>query len=276
MFLLNKMKNKNIIVAHVNYHKREDSNYDQEVVENFCQKNNIPLFILEYDSKTHNKDLNNFQAWARKFRYLYFQKIYRENSCNALYIAHHKDDFLETAFLQKQQCKKVNYWGMKKKNFLYGMNIVRPLLFTFWKKRIAKINQKKNIKYAIDSSNEENIYSRNKVRNYLKNKSFLFKFYFFWLFRIKNLFLILKNKKVDFQLKQWKKQNWDIAFLQKQPNQKSLIFNFIHSHYPDVELSDKKIEGILQFLFAKERTGNFNLGKNQKIIKKKYKILVDY
>lgn len=38
MFLLNLLKNKNIIVAHVNYNKRETSKVDEEIVVDFCKK----------------------------------------------------------------------------------------------------------------------------------------------------------------------------------------------------------------------------------------------
>ena len=40
MFLLDKIRRLefNLVVAHVNYHKRSGSNQDEELVRNYCQK----------------------------------------------------------------------------------------------------------------------------------------------------------------------------------------------------------------------------------------------
>lgn len=57
MFLLEKYKDKNIVVAHINYQKRPDSHIDQKIVENFCQKNNILCEIYMVEEKANN----NFQ-----------------------------------------------------------------------------------------------------------------------------------------------------------------------------------------------------------------------
>lgn len=272
MYLLNHYKNKNIIVAHVNYHKRNDSNYDQEIVESFCKKYNIPFFLLEFSNQ---KISENFQNWARKFRYSFFEKIYNENNCNYLLVAHHKDDFLETIFLQKNKNKKINYWGIKKKNQLFNMNIKRPFLFKKWKKSIEKYNQKKNIPYATDSSNNENIYLRNQIRINLSSKTKIWKNFIIWKYKVKNYFLLLKNYKNQKILEKWEKTNFDISFLEQQKKQKEILFLFLHKYYENLKLSDNKMEGILSFLFGKERTGSFNLGKNQKLIKKKYKIFLN-
>ena len=75
MFLLNLLKNKNIIVAHVNYNKRETSKVDEEIVVDFCKKNNIKYFVLNL--KKHNEQ-GNFQNIARIQRYEFFKKIYDE------------------------------------------------------------------------------------------------------------------------------------------------------------------------------------------------------
>ena len=40
MFLLDKMRclNFDFVVAHINYHKREESNQDEKLVKEYCQK----------------------------------------------------------------------------------------------------------------------------------------------------------------------------------------------------------------------------------------------
>ena len=46
MFLLNQYKKKDIVVAHVNYNKRTDSNIDEQIVRDFCLLHNIKLEVL--------------------------------------------------------------------------------------------------------------------------------------------------------------------------------------------------------------------------------------
>ena len=96
MYLLWHLKKLDVIVVHVNYHKRIDSDNDQKIVEEFCKTYNIPFEVLEITS--HNEK-GNFQAIARQERYDFYKKIYQKYNCNYLLLAHHKDDFIETGML---------------------------------------------------------------------------------------------------------------------------------------------------------------------------------
>ncbi len=51
MFLLNEYKKSNIIVAHVNYNLRKSSTRDQKIVEDFCNKHNIEVRVLNITKK---------------------------------------------------------------------------------------------------------------------------------------------------------------------------------------------------------------------------------
>ena len=56
MALLDIMQKKGyrIIVCHVNYHLRNDSDLDQKTVEDYCKKHNIRCFVAkEIDSKQY-------------------------------------------------------------------------------------------------------------------------------------------------------------------------------------------------------------------------------
>ena len=54
--------------------------------------------------------------------------------------------------------KEVNYWGIKKKNFFYNMNIIRIFLFKYFKEEIINLLNKKNIYFVIDFLNSKDIY----------------------------------------------------------------------------------------------------------------------
>ena len=42
-----------------------------------------------------------FESVARKFRYNFFAKIYNNEKASGLFVAHHKDDVIETYLLKK-------------------------------------------------------------------------------------------------------------------------------------------------------------------------------
>ena len=74
MALLHKLtsyKNK-FVVCHVNYKTRNESDYEENMVRDFCKKNN---FIFEYNVVKKN-NIANFQDSARVFRYTFFKEMY--------------------------------------------------------------------------------------------------------------------------------------------------------------------------------------------------------
>ena len=65
-------------IAHINYHLRnEDSNLDQKLVSDFCEKHKIPFHLYEV-SENDNQPENSIQNWARELRYDFFFKILEE------------------------------------------------------------------------------------------------------------------------------------------------------------------------------------------------------
>lgn len=134
MFLLNLYKKKNIVVAHVNYHKRSDSNIDENIVKDFCIKNNIPFELLSVKEKPKG----NFQSWARDIRYNFFKEVYIKYKCKELVIGHHMDDFLETAIMQQKTGRTPRFFGIRKKKIINEMNINRPFISLYWKTQDRK------------------------------------------------------------------------------------------------------------------------------------------
>ena len=62
MFLLDNMRKEGykIIVAHVNYQKRKESNYDENLVRNYCQEYSLSLEVKLIDN-SHYLTQRNFQ-----------------------------------------------------------------------------------------------------------------------------------------------------------------------------------------------------------------------
>jgi len=104
MFLLDKMRlgRYNLVVAHVNYKKRENSDYDEKLVRNYCQKYSLPCEVYQFQGSEYSS-ISNFQDKARRIRYDFCQELAQKYQTKHIVVAHHLDDHLETYLLQKQR-----------------------------------------------------------------------------------------------------------------------------------------------------------------------------
>lgn len=163
MALLSMCKDQNleIEVAHVNYHKRDSANRDENIVFKFCKKNKIKFHCYDFDPESVK---GNFQAQARIARYQFFKEVCEKRKLDAVLVAHHMDDLIETYFMQKEKQLGVDTYGLKRVNNLYGVIVIRPLL-KYTKKQLEDYCVKNDIEYGIDESNLENHYKRNIVRH---------------------------------------------------------------------------------------------------------------
>ena len=153
-------KGMDIIVAHVNYQKRESAWRDEEIVRDFCKLHHVPFFVKYCDPKYKG----NFQAYARKFRYEFFKELCETYHCNSVLVAHHQDDLLETYMMQKQRKSIPFIYGLANKVKHHGVLIERPILY-MTKKECYEYCHENHIPYGEDESNFTNDYLRNKLRN---------------------------------------------------------------------------------------------------------------
>ena len=93
--------NLKIAVAHVNFQLRaQEGDAETQLVTQFCEKNKIPIYVLKKDTKkyaTTNK--LSIQQAARAIRYDFFKKLTLENAINYVITGHHKQDNIETFFI---------------------------------------------------------------------------------------------------------------------------------------------------------------------------------
>jgi bifunctional protein TilS/HprT len=155
-----------IALAHVNYRKRQESDDEQKQLEAYAQKFNLPLeaYVLSEPLK------GNFQAEARKLRYDFFTKVAEKYNITTLLTGHHNDDHLESALFQFNRKAMVRYYGIRQKTKLFGLEVIRPML-SLSKEDILKENHDRHIPFALDASNETQIYTRNKIRAQIKKLS---------------------------------------------------------------------------------------------------------
>ncbi len=271
MVLANLYKEKNVILAYVNYNIREDTHIDQKIVEDFAQKNNLKLEKLILNKNEIIKE--NFENWARNIRYSFFKKIYKKYNCSELLIAHHKDDFLETCLMQEKKNSNKLFYGIKKVNYLFGMKINRPLLFRYWKSEIYDFAQKNNIKYHDDYTNFDDKYERNKIRNELKtwnSSQKQTKLDYFLSINKVNEQLIEDIKK---EYKEWIKSLFDVKKFLNFTQKAEILTIFINKRAKNINLNQKILNNLISFIESKENQNKcFLLSNNWMLIKKNNKL----
>ncbi|QVK06882.1 tRNA lysidine(34) synthetase TilS [Mycoplasma mycoides] len=160
----------NLVVCHVNYNFRSDSNNDQMIVTNLCKQLNLKLEILNIN-KDYSLLKQNFESWARVQRYDFFNMIASKYQIYNLLVAHNLNDLIETYLLQLQRNNLVDYYGLKPVSHYKNLVVYRPLLDIKKSQIINYLNTNK-ISYAIDSTNSDTKYQRNKIRATLNENNF--------------------------------------------------------------------------------------------------------
>lgn len=168
MALLDMLKNHNfnLVVAMVNYKTRDESDSEEELVRKYCANNNIKCYVEIFD----NKYKGNFESVARKFRYNFFAKIYNNEKASGLFVAHHKDDVIETYLLKKRRNVINKSYLINEHTIINKMDVYRPLIHNFYKNDLEEYCKNNNISYGIDKTNFMDIHTRNIIRKQIGNQ----------------------------------------------------------------------------------------------------------
>lgn len=156
-----KKENLNLIVAHVNYGLRgQDSERDEKLVRELSQKLGLKVLVKKYYAK---KKAGNPEELMRDFRYSFFEEIRKKYRFDKVVVAHTLDDRVETFLMNLIRGSGIRgLISLKEKRD----RIIRPLL-EVKKSEIVTWLKKKNIKFRIDKSNQDNSFYRNSIRNEL-------------------------------------------------------------------------------------------------------------
>ena len=152
-----------VICAHVNHLIRVDSTEDEQYVENMCEKMGIKCYVKRENIEELAKEQKKgTEEVGRKIRYDFFDEIAKKENANKIAIAHNMNDNAETMLLNI-----IRGTGMQGLEGIqaeeYG-KYIRPLI-NCAREEIEEYCEKNNLQPRIDSTNKENIYKRNIVRN---------------------------------------------------------------------------------------------------------------
>lgn len=165
------LKEKNISydihAAHINHMIREDAKHDEIVARKNANRLNVPFHLLEFDVLNEAKSLKiGTEECGRKIRYEFFENVKKQVNATKIATAHNAGDNAETVVLNFIRGAGIS--GLSGMNFLSN-DLIRPIL-NISKQDIIEYLNNNNIEFAIDKTNLENDYTRNKIRNDLIKK----------------------------------------------------------------------------------------------------------
>ncbi len=154
-----------IISAHINHLIRKDSTEDEQYVENMCKNMGIKCYVKRADvEKIAKEQKKGSEEVGRKIRYDFFDEVARKENANKIAIAHNMKDNAETMLLNIIRGSGLTgLEGIQAEE--YG-KYIRPLI-NCTREEIEEYCEKNNLQPRIDSTNKENIYRRNIIRNKL-------------------------------------------------------------------------------------------------------------
>lgn len=148
--------------VHCNFHLRgAESDRDETFVRDLCRKEHVPLEVVHFDTIAYAaRHKMSIEMAARELRYEAFETLRREQEAEAIAVAHHRDDSVETLLLNLIRGTGIN--GLKGIRPRNGY-VIRPLLAVS-RQDIADYLERIGQAYVTDSTNLHDDYTRNKVR----------------------------------------------------------------------------------------------------------------
>ena len=150
------------VAAHCNFHLRNDeSDADADFAQQTTEALGLPFRRIDFDTAdyAHQNGVSTEMA-ARTLRYEWFETLRRELGAEAIAVAHHRDDNVETVLLNLIRGTGLSgLCGMRPRNG----HIVRPLL-SVDRHQIVRWLADRHLPFRTDSSNASDVYRRNFVR----------------------------------------------------------------------------------------------------------------
>ena len=155
-----------MVVAHVDHMFRGQESYEDAMfVKNVCEQNSIPFEMAQVNVPERMKLTgNSSELEARETRYEFFATVMEKYGYSYLALGHHGDDQIETILMRltRGSTGRARAGIPVTRPFANGV-IFRPFL-SLTKVELEQYCQKHHLEPRIDSTNEKDIYSRNRFR----------------------------------------------------------------------------------------------------------------
>lgn len=153
-------------IAHCNFHLRAaDSDRDQAFVCRLAEDYGVPFHTVDFDTRAYaDAHGESIEEAARHLRYRWFADLCRLHGYPCLATAHHRDDSVETFFLNLLRGTGIaGLHGIRPSTLIDDLAVVRPML-CFTRTDIDHYVQSNRILFVEDSTNAEPDARRNQLR----------------------------------------------------------------------------------------------------------------
>ncbi|MGN0283070.1 MAG: tRNA lysidine(34) synthetase TilS [Prevotella sp.] len=151
-----------IEAVHCNFHLRgSEADRDEQFVVDLCKRLGVKLHRVHFDTREYAElHKQSIETAARNLRYAYFENLRRDIGAEAIVVAHHRDDNIETVLMNLVRGTGLN--GMSGIRAVNGL-VLRPLLGVS-RQEIEDFLSRRGQDYVTDSTNLETDATRNKFR----------------------------------------------------------------------------------------------------------------
>ena len=151
-----------LIAAHLDHQWRIDSEYDVFFCQSVAQALGIPFISAKAETlPTPLKNNGSQEELGRKLRRQFLERVRHDFNADFIALGHHAQDQQETFFLRLIRGTTLSgLVSMRSKSGAY----IRPLL-SVNKTEIIAFLQQKNIPFLQDSTNNSDLYLRNRIRS---------------------------------------------------------------------------------------------------------------
>lgn len=150
------------VALHCNFHLRsEESDRDEAFASSFSKQMHVPFYKKDFDTKTYAAEHHlSIEMAARDLRYEWFEQMRKQLSAQAIAVAHHQDDSIETMLMNLLRGSGIRgLVGIRPKNGF----VVRPLLCVSRMEILAWLSEVQ-YSFVVDSTNLSDEYMRNFIR----------------------------------------------------------------------------------------------------------------
>src|SRR5262245_13602010 len=150
-----------LTVLHVNHALRVEADEEQLLVASLCQRWQVRCVV---EKLTPPETRKGIETWARTERYRFFQAVCEQYHLDAVALAHTLDDQAETVLFRLLRGSARR--GLAGIRSMRDAWVIRPLLRCSRQEVMAYVSHLQ-LPYAIDPSNGDLRYMRNKIRHLL-------------------------------------------------------------------------------------------------------------
>ena len=150
------------VALHCNFHLRGDESVrDEQFAREMARTLDVPFYKIDFDTAAYGAEHHlSIEMAARELRYNWFEEMRLRLGAQAIAVAHHRDDSVETVLMNLVRGTGIRgLGGIRPKNGY----VVRPLLAVS-RSEILDWLAEQQLSYVTDSTNLSDAYTRNFVR----------------------------------------------------------------------------------------------------------------